>query len=71
MNSVIPRAGAKYELWFYEPASGAGLLLMLSSSKFADARYIIFGHTLFCHLNQTYMFNKPTSEAGLLNKSSC
>ncbi len=40
MNLVIPKAGAKYELLFYEPTSGAGLLLMLSSTKFANVRYI-------------------------------
>jgi hypothetical protein len=30
----------------------------------------IFGHTLLCYLSLTWMFNKPTSVAGLLNKRS-
>ncbi len=30
-----------------------------------------FGHTLLCYLSWTWMFNKPTSGASLLIKSSC
>jgi hypothetical protein len=30
-----------------------------------------FSHTLLCYLLWTWMFHKPTAEAGLLNKSSC
>ncbi len=29
------------------------------------------GHTLLCYLCHTQMLNKPTSDASLLNKSSC
>jgi hypothetical protein len=31
----------------------------------------ILDHTLLCYLSQTYMFNKPTSESGLMNQSWC
>jgi hypothetical protein len=33
--------------------------------------YYDYSHTLLCCLSPTLMFNKPTSEAGSLNKSSC
>jgi hypothetical protein len=60
MNLVTPKAGAKHEVLFNEPASEHGLLnkgLMLSSSFRCDQiyRYEIynFGHTLLCYLSQT------------------
>ncbi len=51
-----------------------GLKLVLSCSFRCDQihgrnRYD-FGHTLLCFLSPTKMFNKPTSVAGLLDKSS-
>jgi hypothetical protein len=56
----------------------AGLLnkrLMLSLSFSCDKIYKYeiynFGHALLCYLNQTWMFSKPTSESGLINKSLC
>jgi hypothetical protein len=45
--------------------------LMLSSNLRCDQIYEYemhdFGHTLLCYLSQTFMFNKPASEAGLKN----
>jgi hypothetical protein len=47
--------------------------LILSSNFKCDKIHKIhcyeFGHTLLSYLSQTWMFNKPTSEASLLNKS--
>jgi hypothetical protein len=45
--------------------------LKLSSNFRCDQNYknerYDFGHTLLCYLSPTWMFNKPTSEVGLLN----
>ncbi len=49
--------------------------LVLSSSFKCDRIHNSYcyhsGHTLLCCLSETYKFNKQSSEAGLLNKSSC
>jgi len=41
----------------------------LDLTKLTNVRDIIFGHTLLCHLSPTYMFNKSTSEVGLLTSN--
>jgi hypothetical protein len=49
--------------------------LMLSCSFRCDmihnCRSYDFGHTLLYCISLTWMFNKPTSEGGLLNERSC
>ncbi len=49
----------------------SSLAAALGVAKFiTNISFYEYGHTLLCYLSLTYMLNKPTSKACLLNKSS-
>jgi hypothetical protein len=66
VNWVKPKAAAKHELLFSE-SSKESSLLNKSSHCAAALALTKFTIALLCYLSQTYLFNKPTSEASLLN----
>jgi hypothetical protein len=67
INLVTPKARAKHELLFNEPASGllnkrSCLAPALGVTKFTTIIAMLFHTSFSCSLSPAKIFNKPTSE---------